>query len=82
MEDPNLVLTITAFDVLAGQALGLSHNRPYLSTLDPTGEEAASISSRETTPFPTLHQEPNALHLSLDDALKDIQSGWVFGSDP
>lgn len=81
MEDPKLILTITAFDVFAGEALDLSHNHAHLWTPNPPAE-AAAICSRETTPFPNDPQESRGLRLNLDDRLKDIRSGWVFGSDP
>lgn len=45
-DDPNLVLTLTAFDVLTGEALNLSHNDPHFFP-----PHSTPIYSRETTHF-------------------------------
>ncbi|KAK5141074.1 hypothetical protein LTR04_002730, partial [Oleoguttula sp. CCFEE 6159] len=83
MEGPNTILTLVAVSDSAKAAFALSTNRDRY--LPPSFDD---YSSRESTPFPNHQEESDGagsghrLQLAFDRPPKDIQQGFVFGTDP
>lgn len=78
MEDPDLILTVTAADLAADNALSLLHNQSRYEPEDEVGDYA----SRQSTPFPDIEDNSCRLQLKFDRRPKDIRQGFVFGTDP
>ncbi|KAK4985842.1 hypothetical protein LTR50_005696 [Elasticomyces elasticus] len=84
MEDPNALLTLIAVSDTAETAFALSHNTHRYSP----PSLSRGISSRESTPFPDAHEQNgelgsyHRLQLTFDQSPKNIQEGYVFGTDP
>ena len=86
MEDPNLIFTLKAATIRAETILAQQHNsNRYVPPPDYCGVE--DICSRETTPATNLANEEEAdycsqLRFTFELLPKDIQRGFVFGSNP
>ncbi|KAK4994909.1 Serine/threonine kinase [Elasticomyces elasticus] len=84
MENPNALLTLIADIDPAVTAFALPHNTLRYSPPSLSRE----ISSRENTPFPDAHEQNgelgsyHCLQLAFNQPPKDIQEGYVFGTDP
>lgn len=90
--DPNLILTVTAVDVHAFQAIHLPHNEARYLPADeetplasrattPTGSGASTPTSVKSPSRRSIQGMPARLRLRLDQPPKDIKTGYVFGSD-
>ncbi|KAI9789619.1 MAG: hypothetical protein M1816_005928 [Peltula sp. TS41687] len=89
MEDPTLILELRPISVRAASAFQLEHNRKrYLpSSYASQDVLAADEDTRESTPSVCSERTDNGrtcsrLRLTFEVKPKDIQGGFVFGSDP
>ena len=86
MEDANLILTLRASSLRAERAFSLEHNKnrylppaiaePTLAAWTRGMTPATDIGDDETEDF------SSQIRLAFDQELKDVQQGFVFGSDP
>lgn len=86
MEDASHILTLKAASIRAEKVLAIEHNgNRYMPP--PNDYAAVEVWSRETTPTTNTGNEEredfcSQLRLSFDLLPKDIQRGFVFGSNP
>ena len=76
-KDPRLIVTLEAQGTTAERAWNRSQNRDRCL---PASESVADISSRESTP--AVDQPGSQITLTFDNKPKNLQKGFVFGSDP
>lgn len=86
MSESNLILTLKATTIRAEKAFSLAHNKDrYVGP--PSDDAAIDIWSRESTPATNVGDDErrdfgSQLHLTFDRKPKNMQQGFVFGSDP
>ena len=76
-KDPRLIVTLEAYGTTAERAWNRPQNRDRCL---PASEFVVDISSRESTP--AVGQPGSQIRLTFDDKPKDLEKGFVFGSDP
>ena len=76
-KDPRLIVTLEAYGTTAERAWNRPQNRDRCL---PASESVADISSRESTP--AVGQPKSQIQLTFDNKPKDLEKGFVFGSDP
>ena len=76
-KDPRLIVTLEAEGTTAERAWNRPQNQVRCL---PASEFVVDISSRESTP--AVDQTASQIQLTFDDKPKDLQKGFVFGSDP
>ena len=76
-KDPRLIVTLEADGTTAERAWNRPQNQDRCL---PASEFVVDISSRESTP--AVDQTASQIQLTFDDKPKDLQKGFVFGSDP
>ena len=77
MNDPRLIVTLEAVSPTAERAWNRPQNQDRCL---PASESVADISSRESTP--AVGQTASQIQLTFDDKPKNLEKGFVFGSDP
>ncbi|KAL9124034.1 MAG: hypothetical protein Q9217_006594 [Psora testacea] len=77
--DPRLILTLKAANPTAEIAWNQLENRDRCSLVSDFDIGAVEIPSRDTTPAPV---QRGSLQLTFDKQPKNIEKGFVFGSDP
>ncbi|MCJ1467473.1 hypothetical protein MMC07_006098 [Pseudocyphellaria aurata] len=77
MNDPRLIVTLEAASPVAERAWNRPQNQDRCR---PASEFIADISSRESTP--AIDQPKSTIRLIFDDKPKNLEKGFVFGSDP
>ena len=77
VNDPRLIVTLEAVSPTAERAWNRPQNQ-YRCL--PASESIADISSRESTP--AVYQPKSQVQLAFDNKPKDLEKGFVFGSDP
>lgn len=77
VNDPRLIVTLEAVSPTAERAWNRPQNQDRCL---PASEFVADISSRESTP--AVHQPASQIQLTFDNKPKDLEKGFVFGSDP
>ena len=75
--DPRLIVTLEAASITAERAWNRPDNQDRCL---PASESVLDISSRESTPAPEQHG--SRIQLTFDDKPKNLEKGFVFGSDP
>ena len=75
-KDPRLIVTLKADGTTAERAWNRPQNQDRCL---PASEFVVDISSRESTP--AVDQPASQIQLTFDDKPKDLQKGFVFGSD-
>ncbi len=88
MSNPKLFAVLTAYDKsnLATTAFGLPENVHYYRKAAEFAAQEPIIVSREPTPSPEPDSEADyesgdRILLHLDDPLKDLRTGWQFGTN-
>ena len=76
-KDPRLIVTLEAVGITAGRAWNRPQNQ---NRCLPASESVVDISSRESTP--AVDQPGSQIQLTFDDKPKNLEKGFVFGSDP
>ncbi len=76
-KDPRLIVTLEAQGTTAERAWNRLQNQ---NRCLPASEFVVDISSRESTP--AVGQPVSQIQLTFDDKPKDLEKGFVFGSDP
>ena len=76
-KDPRLIMTLEAVSPTAERAWNRPQNQDRCL---PASESVADISSRESTP--AVGQTASQIQLTFDDKPKNLEKGFVFGSDP
>ena len=77
VNDPRLIVTLEAQGTTAERAWNRPQNQDRCL---PASEFVVDISSRESTP--AVGQPVSQIQLTFDDKPKDLEKGFVFGSDP
>ena len=77
LNNPRLIVTLVAVSPTAERAWNRPQNHDRCL---PASEFVADISSRESTP--TVNQSESQITLTFDNKPKNLQKGFVFGSDP
>lgn len=77
VNDPRLIVTLEAVSPTAERAWNRPQNQDRCL---PASESVADISSRESTP--AVDQPKSQIQLTFDNKPKDLEKGFVFGSDP
>ena len=77
VNDPRLIVTLEAQGTTGERAWNRPQNRDRCL---PASESVADISSRESTP--AVGQPKSQIQLTFDDKPKNLEKGFVFGSDP
>lgn len=75
--DPRLIVTLEAYGTTAERAWNRPQNQDRCL---PASEFVVDISSRESTP--AVGQTASQIQLTFDDKPKNLDKGFVFGSDP
>ncbi|KAL8857818.1 MAG: hypothetical protein Q9178_005574 [Gyalolechia marmorata] len=79
--DPMIIVTLVANCPTAERAWNRSENRDRCKPAPESPGDVDSIPSREPTPAePT--QDHSKIHLGFDNKPKNLEKGFVFGSDP
>lgn len=78
--DPRLIVTLEAVNPTAERAWNQLENKDRCSLVSEFDGEAVEIPSRETTPAPG--QSGSQIQLTFDKKPKNLEKGFVFGSDP
>jgi len=79
--DPRLIVTLEPVNPIAERAWNRPHNRDRcVPGTEPDGE-VVDIPSRETTPD-APEQRGSQIQLTFDNKPKNLEKGFVFGSDP
>ena len=76
-KDQRLIMTLEAVSPTAERAWSRPQNQDRCL---PASESVADISSRESTP--AVGQTASQIQLTFDDKPKNLEKGFVFGSDP
>ena len=76
-KDPRLIMTLEAVSPTAERAWNRPQNQDRCL---PASESVVDISSRESTP--AIDQPGSQIQLTFDDKPKNLDKGFVFGSDP
>ena len=76
-KDSRLIVTLEAYGTTAERAWNRPQNRDRCL---PASEFVVDISSRESTP--AIDQPGSQIQLTFDDKPKNLDKGFVFGSDP
>ena len=76
-KDPRLIVTLEADGTTAERAWNRPQNQDRCL---PASESVVDISSRESTP--AVEQPASQIQLTFNDKPKDLEKGFVFGSDP
>ena len=76
-KDQRLIMTLEAVSPTAERAWNRPQNQDRCL---PASEFVVDISSRESTP--AVGQPGSQIQLTFDDKPKDLEKGFVFGSDP
>ena len=76
-DDPGLIVTLEAYGTTAERAWNRPQNQDRCK---PAFESVEDISSRESTP--AVDQRGSRIRLTFDDKPKNLEKGFVFGSDP
>ena len=77
VNDPRLIVTLEAQGTTAERAWNRPQNRDRCL---PASESVADISSRESTP--AVDQPGSQIQLTFDNKPRNLEKGFVFGSDP
>ena len=77
VNDPRLIVALEAASVTAERAWNRPQNHDRCL---PLSESVVDISSRESTP--AVRQNASQIQLTFDDKPKNLEKGFVFGSDP
>ena len=77
VNNPRLIVTLEAISPTAERAWNRPQNQDRCL---PASEFVVDISSRESTP--AVHQPKSQMQLTFDNKPKDLEKGFVFGSDP
>ena len=77
VNNPRLIVTLEAVSPTAERAWNKPQNQDRCL---PASESVADISSRESTP--AVGQPKSQIQLTFDDKPKNLEKGFVFGSDP
>ncbi len=77
VNDPRLIVTLEAHGTTAERAWNRAQNQARCL---PASESVVDISSRESTP--AVDQPRSQIQLTFDDKPKNLDKGFVFGSDP
>ena len=75
-KDPRLIVTLEAYGTTAERAWNRPQNQDRCL---PASESIEDISSRESTP--AVHQPKSQIQLTFNNKPKDLEKGFVFGSD-
>ena len=76
-KDSRLIVTLKAYGTTVERAWNRPQNRDRCL---PASESVADISSRESTP--AVGQPKSQIQLTFDNKPRDLEKGFVFGSDP
>ena len=76
-KDSRLIVTLKAYGTTVERAWNRPQNRDRCL---PASESVADISSRESTP--AVGQPKSQIQLTFDNKPKDLEKGFMFGSDP
>ncbi|KAL9638791.1 MAG: hypothetical protein Q9204_001365 [Flavoplaca sp. TL-2023a] len=79
--DPMIIVTLVASCPKAERAWNLSENRDRCEPAPEPAGDVDSIPSRETTPAGQSDVQ-SRIHLRFDNKPKNLEKGFVFGSDP
>ena len=77
VNDPRLIVTLEAHGTTAERAWNRPQNQDRCL---PAFKFVVDISSRESTP--AVDQPRSQIQLTFDDKPKNLEKGFVFGSDP
>ena len=78
MKDPRLIITLEAVSATAERAWNRLQNQDRC--LRASKSVVIDISSRESTP--AVDQPGSQIQLTFDNKPKNLEKGFVFGSDP